>query len=502
MLLEIYDKNTFDRVDIIRTYTFVQYTDYFNDVGVFTVKVPTSEKSLRYLLIEGNYILFEKLGDKLVMGVIKYFHKEGVQTPTVEIKGYMLSHILTYRCFKNTYLKNGRVFDVQRDFITKMFINTDDLKRRISMMVLSPTYDANTEEIRYCQTGSNAAESIREMNEPYRYGFALVPFIAKYNPTTDRDQNLSGMIFEQYVPVDHRVGNTDDNDPVIFDTELNNVENIVYEVDATKAKTLAIVAGQDSGSDRAIVEVGDTDATGFSRIELYVDARDLQKKEDNTFEVSVDNVQGTGSAQAIWNSPTVSSMQGVHITSANMYGTFSVENKNTTQKAVTFYVTPYVGNVAYTTVALVSGDLEAGAITNFAFDKTIKASDDNLEYYDSYVIFCETSTDVVISFGGTMDVVSEPEQSYATTDEEYAEMLQERGLEKLGENSLQYAFEATVFTATNNSFVYGEDYKNGDYVTVIDRHLGMAVGVQITGVTKSLTETGEILDLIFGNQIL
>lgn len=88
------------------------------------------------------------------------------------------------------------------------------------------------------------------------------------------------------------------------------------------------------------------------------------------------------------------------------------------------------------------------------------------------------------------------------TEQEYDEMLKQRGLEKLSENMTQYAFEATAFTATNNSFVYGRDYKNGDYVTVIDRNLGMAVGVQITGVTKSLTETGEILDLIFGNQIL
>lgn len=88
------------------------------------------------------------------------------------------------------------------------------------------------------------------------------------------------------------------------------------------------------------------------------------------------------------------------------------------------------------------------------------------------------------------------------TEEEYQEVLEQRGLEKLEENALNYAFEATAFTATNNSFVYGRDYKNGDYVTVIDRSLGIAVGVQITGVTKSLTETGEILDLIFGNQIL
>jgi hypothetical protein len=502
MLLEVYDKNTLDRVDVIRTYTFVQYTDYFNDVGTFSVKVPVSEKSLQYLLIEGNYILFEKLGDKLIMGIIKYFHKEGVETPTVEIKGYMLPHVLTYRCFVRTYQKSGKVFDIQRDFLTKMYINPDDLKRRIDMFLLASEYDANTQEIDYCKTGSDAAESIRDMNMPYHYGFGVVPVIVKYNPTTDRPQNFSGMIFEQYVPVDHRVGNTSGNDPVIFDTELNNVENIVYEIDATKAKTMAVVAGQDSGDDRKVVEVGDLDSIGIDRNELYVDARDLQKQEDNSFEFSSERIIGSGAEQTVWNSASVASLDDVEITSFNIKGNFSVENNTELNTGITLYAKPYLGGVSYTPVNLVDmSEVESGII-NVSFDVTVNASDDNVDHFDSYVIFCLSAEGYEYICGGDMNVVSVPEQHYATTDEEYEQMLGERGLEKLEENVAQYAFEATVFTETNNSFVYGRDYKNGDYVTVIDRNLGMAVGVQITGVTKSLTETGEILDLIFGNQIL
>ena len=373
MLLEVYDKNTMDRVDIIHTFTFVQYTDYFNDVGTFSVTVPITEKSLQYLMTVGNYILFEKLGDKFIMGVIEYFHSENISKPTVEIKGYMISHILSYRCFKTTYRLRDKIFEIQRDFIQKNFINPTDVKRKISLISLSDTYDTNTETVNYCNTGNNCSESIREMNEPYHYGFALVPVIEKYNPSTGRNQNIMGMVFEQYVPVDHTVGNTDGNDPVLFDTDLNNVENIMYEIDSTKSKTIAIVAGEDKGEDRKVIEVGDTELTDINRNELYVDARDLQKEDESGSEM---------------------------------------------------------------------------------------------------------------------------------TDEEYEEVLTERGTEKLKENSIDYAFEATVFTQTNNSFQYGIDYKNGDYVSVINRNLGMAVKVQITGVTKSLTETGEILDLIFGNRIL
>ena len=119
MLLEVYDKNTLDRVDIIRTFTFVQYTDYYNDVGTFSVTVPITEKSLPRLMTIGNFILFEKLGDKFIMGVIKYFHSEDISTPTVQIKGYMLSHILSYRCFQRTFMLKDTVFQIQRHFIPK-----------------------------------------------------------------------------------------------------------------------------------------------------------------------------------------------------------------------------------------------------------------------------------------------------------------------------------------------------------------------------------------------
>lgn len=374
MLLEVYDKNTMNRVEIIRTYTFVQYTDYFNDVGTFEIKVPINEQSLPYLMVQGNYVLFEKLGNKLTMGVIKYFHKEGLESVEVDIKGYMLSHLLSYRCFPKTYRKYGRVFDIQREFVTNMFINPEDDRRKVEEFMLSPNYATDTERIQYCQTGSDLAESIREMNAPYHYGFSLTPAIAKYSPISGRTQNIMSIVFEQYVPADHRVKNEAGNLPVVFDTDLNNLEDVMYEINGTKAKSTVLVAGEDAGEKRHLVEGGDTEATGLNRNEFYVDARDLQTETDDE---------------------------------------------------------------------------------------------------------------------------EEP-----MSDEEYEEALLERGMEKLQENALQYAFEATAYTKSNCAFQYGTDYKNGDFVTVIDRMLGLSVGVQITGVTRSLTETGDILDLIFGNQVL
>ena len=85
------------------------------------------------------------------------------------------------------------------------------------------------------------------------------------------------------------------------------------------------------------------------------------------------------------------------------------------------------------------------------------------------------------------------------TEEQYYQTLQERGMEKLKEASVVDNFEATVFTDTNNSFVCGRDYQLGDFVSVIDRQLNIRIDAQIKGVTRSLTETGEVTDLIFAN---
>jgi len=88
------------------------------------------------------------------------------------------------------------------------------------------------------------------------------------------------------------------------------------------------------------------------------------------------------------------------------------------------------------------------------------------------------------------------------TDEEYEEALKNRGQDKLKDHSGYTTFDGTIIVYHNNAFNLGEDFKLGDYVTVEDRQLNIAADLQITGIRKSLTDKGEIVDLIFGEQKL
>ncbi len=395
MLLEVYDGITLNRVDIIKTFTFVQYTDYFNDVGTFSVKVPVTETSLKYLRIRGNMILFEKLGRKLIMGIIDYVRKENIENATVEIKGYLLPTLLSYRVIYRTVRLTGKVFDIQRYLVQSNFITPTEEVRKMDEMKLDATYPSVSETVNFCETGEEILDVIKGLNEPYHYGFSLVPEIAKYDSEHDTPQSITGFIFEQHIPVDRSVGNASGVDPVIFDMQLFNVEDLSYEINCTGLKTIAVVAGEDSGENRKIVEVGDLTLSNRNRIELYVDARDVQS------EVKEEDADETG---------------------------------------------------------------------------TIEVDENDVPYV-------------------------EPEEPPVTTisDEEYEEMLRERGLEKLREKLSSDSFEATVHTDTNNSFIYGENYVNGDIVTVYDRQIRAKVDIQISGVTRSLTENGLITDLIFSS---
>lgn len=86
------------------------------------------------------------------------------------------------------------------------------------------------------------------------------------------------------------------------------------------------------------------------------------------------------------------------------------------------------------------------------------------------------------------------------TREEYDLLLKQRGLENLETHKKAQSFEGTVLAQSNNAFELGKDYELGDYVTVADSSIGAAADLQITGITKSLTADGEVVDIIFGEE--
>lgn len=95
------------------------------------------------------------------------------------------------------------------------------------------------------------------------------------------------------------------------------------------------------------------------------------------------------------------------------------------------------------------------------------------------------------------DLQSDSDPDKPITPEEYAALLNNRGLEKLAEHQLVKSFSAVVRTL-DPTYTIGVDYQLGDTITVIDDRLGVQAEAVVQGVERSASGTGEDMILTLG----
>lgn len=278
MKLEVFDKYTRQRIDIINIYNFVSYTNEFTGVGRFEIKIPILEDVVK-VLKEGNYILF----DEGVVGIIKKRHTEIDEEEELTISGFLSNHILQYRSFLLTEEYYDFPTNIANNMVDDLIVNPVDERRKIDFISIKEMIVNDETMIRIQNTGDELCEVLSKLLTSFGYGFCLYPVLSNFieNETI---ANISMFEFRVLKPKDRTINNLDGNTPVVFSFELDNLNSILYEEDAASYKNIAIVAAEGKGKDRHIIEVGDVDSSGIDRIELYVDARDLQPEEGATID--------------------------------------------------------------------------------------------------------------------------------------------------------------------------------------------------------------------------
>lgn len=273
MKLEIFDKDSRERVWMIKAYTYAAYTQEFYGAGSFSIKIPTENDSMPYL-VYGNYVLF----DDGVMGIIKgvkNIEGEG-DDDEIEVYGYLTNHILSYRSILYAKRYYGKIPEVFRTMFTELFVSPDDEKRKIDYVTLSETFPDVGKKQTVQNSGKDFLTVCNEIGIPYDIGVELYPVIVDYYEGDSASTNLSALEFRVIHATDRTLDNQDGNDPVVFSFDLNNLKSIEYEEDGRNFCSVAFVASEGQGENRKTLEVGDTSKTGMNRIELYVDARDIQ----------------------------------------------------------------------------------------------------------------------------------------------------------------------------------------------------------------------------------
>ncbi|MBO7695449.1 MAG: siphovirus ReqiPepy6 Gp37-like family protein [Methanobrevibacter sp.] len=277
MILDVFEKNNRTRVDMIRTYNYVYYEDEDNGIGKFEITIPTNETSLIWLTV-GNFILF----DEGVVGIIKGVKEVETSDNEINIYGYLSNHILEFRSFLLTSNYYDTVPEILLSMFDELFVNPTDVRRRIGFLTVSEDIPTIPGKVRYQSTGKTFLETGRNLFETNGLSFGLYPHIENYNEQIEQYANLSDFEFYIKKPADRTIGNTEGNIPIVFSFDLNNLSQLTYEEDAQTFASVAIVASEGVGEERKTVEVHNTEEeyTGYERIELYVDARDLQTTDE------------------------------------------------------------------------------------------------------------------------------------------------------------------------------------------------------------------------------
>ena len=179
----------------------------------------------------------------------------------VTIKGRFLEALLYRRVISKTETLKGTVEEVCRQLVSDICIN--DQARKIDNLALGQLTGLGS-VIDTQSTGDNLSEKLYELEAVEDLSHRI-----RYDFLTNILQ------FEVWKGLD-RTDGQEENPIAIFSSNFENVVNLEYSVDETEYKNFAYVAGEGEGPGRTVAEVDCTN--GEERREVYIDARDLQKK--------------------------------------------------------------------------------------------------------------------------------------------------------------------------------------------------------------------------------
>lgn len=179
--------------------------------------------------------------------------------------------ILSVQITENTIVANGEsaLYVLSRRISTTSieYGNAEELMRRIVSEItpwpaleLGELLNLPTEVEKRVNSGT-AYDRLNKLGEAADVGFRI-------------RKSGKKLLFEVYQP-----GN---NPNIKYSDMYGNVGGIKYTVNQRNAANVAIVEGQAKSDGRYRVIVGNDEATGADRLELYVDAKDLQKESDES----------------------------------------------------------------------------------------------------------------------------------------------------------------------------------------------------------------------------
>lgn len=258
------NNTTFEQMGELGQFTSLIWPDAFSGYANFELWTPINEDSAE-LIREGN-VLWTGGENAGVIEIVKQtVDKNGKKT--YNVKGRTLEKYLTDRIVWGTFIGSGYTSTIIYGLVDDNLINPVKKKRKIPWLELAPDTHIGQRISQYQKTGGEVYDAVQALASNSDIGFNVL-----FDPRNKK------LIFEVRAGTDRTENNLNGNEPVVFSTELEDILSSSYYMNNQDEKTIAFVQGEDTGDNRKSVIVGDDEAVGFDRKELYVDARDLQSE--------------------------------------------------------------------------------------------------------------------------------------------------------------------------------------------------------------------------------
>lgn len=196
--------------------------------------------------------------------IIKHFEYVDEKGSLIEVIAPSLNSLIGTRTIEGQQRFYGNIEDVVKGFVNANAINPRNPKRVIPNLRLASNngITGTTDEVK---VGGQLDEYLYELCNKFELTFDVV--------MNHEDKTFD---FTTWKGVDRSTLQST-NSHVIFSKEFDNVISQNYVKSDLDTRTTAVVAGEGEGNNRTYVTVND-ELSGFARVELFVDARDLQSE--------------------------------------------------------------------------------------------------------------------------------------------------------------------------------------------------------------------------------
>lgn len=254
--MELYILNKqFEVIEIIDCFTNLIWITRYSGCGECELYIKAEENLFGYLQT-GHYI--KKINDKECMIIESIQTKYNVETGCMLIvKGRSIKSLLDRRTIISQITMSGTASEVIKRILEENIINPVDTKRKIEIEFKN--FAETDKNVELQCFGENVLEKEISILEDAEMGSKMILDNGKF-------------LYILYSGTD-RSDEQEDNNRVIFSSEFENLVQSDYTTSIENYKNVAIVGGEELGSKKTVIEVGE--AKGLERREIYIDGSEI-----------------------------------------------------------------------------------------------------------------------------------------------------------------------------------------------------------------------------------